>query len=219
MEFMELSWLKSEWAYFSGALVTLIFIIDPFAAIPAYLTLTERFSADDRKVISQKATFYALFLLVMFALTGMKFFSLFGISLPAFQIAGGILLLVFGMSQMNANRRRVTHEEEDESLHRDDVTVFPLATPLLAGPGAISTVILLSTEAGSWPHRFVLVAALCVCMAAVYVVLRSSPYLNKVLGRTGLTLLSRVTGIVLTAVAVQFILNGIKEVLIRMGHH
>lgn len=215
---MELSWLKSEWTYFSGALVTLIFIVDPFAAVPVYLSLTERFSAMDRRIISQKATLYALGLLVMFALTGMKFFSLFGITLPAFQIAGGILLLGFGTSQLNANRRRVTNEEENEGLHRDDVTVFPLAMPLLAGPGAISTVILLSTEAGSWPHRFVLVGALCVCMAAVYIVLRSSPYLNRVLGRTGLTLLSRLTGIVLTAVAVQFILNGLKEVWVRFSH-
>lgn len=214
---MELSWLRDEWTYFSGALVTLFFIVDPFAAIPAYLTLTERFSANDRKIISQKATLYALFLLVSFALTGMKFFSLFGITMPAFQIAGGLLLLGFGMSQLNANRRRVTNEEEDEGLHRDDVTVFPLATPLLAGPGAISTVILLSTEAGAWAHRLVLVAALIVCMAIVYVTLRSSFFLNRVLGRTGLTLLSRVTGIVLTAVAVQFILNGVKEVYLQLS--
>lgn len=208
---------QAEWSYFTGALVTLIFIVDPFAAVPIFVTLTERFSIADRSSIRIKATFIALAMLMVFAITGMKFFELFGITLPAFQIAGGLLLLGLGMSQLNATRRKVSSEEEDEGLAKHDVTVFPLAMPLLAGPGAISTVILLATKAGSLLRLFELLAAIVVCMVVVLLVLRSAHSLTRVLGQTGLTLLSRIMGIVLTAVAVQFVLNGIAEAIKQMS--
>lgn len=214
---MDLSFLKAEWAYLTGAVVTLLFIVDPFAVVPVYLTLTERFSPAAQKATRLKAIVIALAILVAFAVTGMKFFELFGITLPAFQIAGGILLLSLGMSQLNANRQRVNEVEEDEGLHKDDISVFPLAMPLLAGPGAISTVILLATEAGSVLRRGELLLAIVITMAVATLVLHFSGYLLKVLGATGLNLLSRIMGIVLTAVAVQFVLNGIKEALIRLA--
>lgn len=204
---------QAEWSYVTGAFVTLLFIVDPFAAVPVFVTLTERFGADDRRHIRMKATLIALAMLMVFAITGMKFFELFGITLPAFQIAGGLLLLGLGMSQLNASRRKVSSEEQDEGLARDDVSVFPLAMPLLAGPGAISTVILLATEAGSTLRLLELLAAIIACMITVLLVLRSSHSLTRVLGQTGLTLLSRVMGIVLTAVAVQFILNGLGDAI------
>lgn len=210
---MDIQFLQSEWAYLTGAVVTLLFIIDPFAAVPVYVTLTERFSAEDQRIIRTKAVLIALGLLTLFALTGMKFFALFGITLPAFQIAGGILLLTLGLSQLNATKKKVSSEEQDEGLHRDDVSVFPLATPILAGPGAISTVILLTTEASSLLRLAELILAIVLCMGASYLVLRSSQFLVRVLGTTGLTLFSRLMGIVLTAIAVQFVLNGIAESL------
>lgn len=210
-----MQFLATEWAYFTGAFVTLFFIIDPFAAVPIYVTLTERFSAADRRIIRIKAVAIALGLLTLFATTGMKFFELFGITLPAFQIAGGLLLLTLGMSQLNATRRKVSTEEEDEGMHRDDISVFPLATPILAGPGAISTVILLATAADSYLRLTELILAITLCMALSLLVFRSSQYLVRVLGTTGLTLFSRIMGIVLTAVAVQFILNGVTEAMKR----
>jgi multiple antibiotic resistance protein len=208
---MSVDLLRGEWAYLTGAFVTLLFIIDPFAAVPVYLTLTERFSEGSRAHIRGKASLVALLVLVTFAVTGMKLFELFGITLPAFQIAGGLLLLLIGVNQLNANRRKVSAEEQDESLARDDVSVFPLATPLLAGPGAISTVILFATKAPSALRLGELLVAVALVMAVTFGVLRSSSYLFRVLGNTGLNLLSRIMGIVLTAVAVQFILNGMKE--------
>jgi multiple antibiotic resistance protein len=208
---MSLELFKTEWAYLSGAFVTLLFIIDPFAVVPTYLTLTERFSPSSRAHIRRKAVLIALALLIVFAVTGMKFFELFGITLPAFQIAGGLLLLILGVSQLHAEKAKVTPTEQDEGLSRDDISVFPLATPLLAGPGAISTVILLVTKAESTIRFFELLAAIVACMAVAFVVLRFSQYLYKILGNTGLNLLSRIMGIVLTAAAVQFILNGLHE--------
>jgi multiple antibiotic resistance protein len=209
---MDLHFLATEWGYFTSAFVTLVFIVDPFAVVPVYLTITERFGAPGRRHIRIKATAIATVLLVFFALSGKKFFELFGITLPAFQIAGGILLLVLGISQLNAERKKVNNEETDEGLEKDDISVFPLATPLLAGPGAISTVILYATAAAS-PLRFgELLVAVLATMAVTFLILTISPALLRVLGRTGLNLLSRIMGIVLTAIAVQFILNGITEV-------
>lgn len=204
---------RTEWAFLTGAFVTLLFIIDPFATVPVYLTLTERFSSDDRKHIRRKATLIAGAILLSFAVAGMRFFALFGITLPAFQIAGGLLLLLIGVSQLNANRRKVNSVEEDEGLSRDDISVFPLATPLLAGPGAISTVILLATKAQGVLRTAELMLAVSACMAVAFWVLKASGYLFKWLGNTGLNLLSRIMGIVLTAVAVQFMLNGLHDAL------
>jgi multiple antibiotic resistance protein len=210
---LSLDFLRSEWTYLTGAFVTILFIVDPFALVPVYLTLAHRFASADQSAIRGKAALIAFSILAVFAVSGMRFFQLFGITLPAFQIAGGLLLLMMGLSQLNSSRRKVSNEEEDEGLEKDDISVFPLATPLLAGPGAISTVILYSTEARSvlrLSELLVAVAAVCV---VCYLVMLASPALLRLLGRTGLGLVSRLMGMVLTAVAVQFILNGAGDAL------
>lgn len=208
---MSLSFLQTEWSYFTGAFVTLFFIVDPFAMVPVYLSLSERFTPADQRHIRRKSTLIAFGVLIAFAVTGMKFFELFGITLPAFRIAGGILLLVIGVGQLNASRAKVSIDEETEGLEKDDISVFPLATPLLAGPGAISTVILYATGAGSVLRLVELLLAITACLGATFTILRFSPALLRLMGKTGLNLLSRLMGIVLTAVAVQFMLSGAVE--------
>ena len=210
---MNLTWLQNEWAYLASAFVTIFFIVDPFAAVPVFLTLTEKYNAHDRMFVVRKASIYALGILIFFALTGMQFFAVFGITLPAFQIAGGLLLLTVGMGQLNTVKKKVSPEEQSESLHRDDITIFPLTTPLLAGPGAISTVILFASNANSWLRTAELIVALSLCMLTSFGVLMASRFLNRFLGKTGLNILSRIMGIVLTAMAVQFMLNGFREAL------
>ena len=121
--------------------------------------------------------------------------------------------MTVGMGQLNTVKKKVSNEEQNESMHRDDITIFPLTTPLLAGPGAISTVILFASEAHSWLRTSELLFAVALAVLASFGVLISSRYLNKVLGKTGLNILSRIMGIVLTAMAVQFMLNGLKEAL------
>lgn len=214
---MDFAIWHSEWTYTTGALITLLFIVDPFAAVPVFITLTERFGEHDREGIRRKATLVALAMLLTFAVSGLGLFQLFGITLPAFQIAGGLLLFLLGIAQLNAAQKKVTSAEAVESRERDDVTIFPLATPILAGPGAISTVVLLSTKASSPLRRIELMVAVVVCLVACYAVLRSATYLQRLLGTTGLNLLSRVMGIVLCAVAVQFVLNGLREALPRLA--
>lgn len=209
--------IKNELLYILQTFVALFVIVDPFAVVPVYLSLTERFSPEGIRHTRQKATLVAFGLLALFALTGLSVFKLFGITLPAFQIAGGILLLLLGISQLNNTRARVKPEEKTEGMERDDVSVFPLGTPLLAGPGAISTVVLLSTQAKTPLRMLCLLIALIGAMGAAYMCLKAAPYLYRILGKTGLNLLTRIMGMILTAIAVQFMLNGIRGSLQLMG--
>lgn len=193
--------------------IAIFVIVDPFAVVPVYLLLTERFSPEAVVHTRRKASFVASGILITFAVTGMSIFHLFSITLPAFQIAGGILLLLLGISQLNATRTRVKPEETNESLERDDISVFPIGTPLLAGPGAISTVVLYASTQPSFIRVGGLIISISLAMGASYLTLKAAYPLFRVMGRTGLNLITRIMGLILTAVAVQFILNGLKGAL------
>ncbi|MEN9811129.1 MAG: hypothetical protein RLZZ488_2696 [Pseudomonadota bacterium] len=205
--------MNQELTHALNSFVSIFVIVDPFAVIPVYLGLTDRFSPAALVRIRRKATLVACCILIFFAVTGMSLFNFFGTTLPAFQIAGGLLLFKFGIEQLGANRTRVKEEERDESLHREDISIFPLATPLLAGPGAISTVVLQSSKAKSTPSLLMLCVAIVLAVALCNVVLKLGPLLFKVIGTTGLNLLTRLMGLILTAVAVQFIINGLTTVV------
>jgi multiple antibiotic resistance protein len=195
-------------------LVLAIFVIvDPFAVVPVFLSITEHADSRVRERTARKASLIAFAILAFFALFGLILFDFFGITLPAFQIAGGILLLRLGLAQLAADRTRVRPEEAEESLARDDVSVFPLATPLLAGPGAISTVVLLASKQESKLGVTSLVCAVAVALVASYFMLRFASVLYRVLGKTGLNLLTRIMGIILTAIAIQFMINGVLAVV------
>jgi multiple antibiotic resistance protein len=197
---------------FASTFTALFAIVDPFAMIPVYLSLTDRYSAQERTKVVKKATLIATGILVLFALSGEGIFRLFGISIPAFRIAGGILLLLLGIEQLQATRERVKSEEETESYARDDISIFPLAVPLLAGPGAISTVVLKASETTTFLGYTWLVTAIILVFLISFYLLKSAPYLFRHLGKTGVNLVTRLMGILLTAIAVQFIIDGIRGV-------
>lgn len=197
---------------FLSSFTALFTIVDPFALIPIFLSMTDRFSKAERNQVCLKSTLVASGLLLAFALAGEKIFNLFGISIPAFQIAGGILLLRFGLAELSVDRERLKREEESESYERSDISIFPLATPLLAGPGSISTVVIRASQTTTWLEELLLVLAIIAVFVATYFLLRSAPYLYRLLRRTGLNLLTRIMGILLTAIAVQYIINGLTTV-------
>ncbi len=207
---------KNELVNFFSSFTALFAIVDPFALIPVYLTMTDRFSREERLHVVSKATIVATCILMAFSLAGERIFHLFGISIPAFQIAGGILLLKLGIEQLSAAREHVKTEEESESFERADISIFPIATPLLAGPGSISTVVLRSSQIGSWFGEITLVLSIALVFVCAYFMLRSAPYLYRLMGHTGLNLLTRIMGIILTAIAVQYIIDGISAVWISL---
>jgi multiple antibiotic resistance protein len=208
---MIFSWDMLTWWF--NIFVGLFVIIDPFAVAPVYLSLSDRFTSSDMASIRMKAAACAFLILVVFCVFGNRLFSFFGITAEAFQIAGGILLLVYGVAQMTSERSHVDKNEAAESEAKDDISIFPLATPLLAGPGAISSVVLHTSKATNiWEKTLVGVAIGCVLLLTLFI-LKFSPSLLRVLGRTGLNLLTRIMGVILTAIAVQFILSGLKTAL------
>lgn len=211
-----MSLFKSLLLDFATDFAAIFVIVDPFAVVPVYLTITEKLDHYEQHAVCRKAGLIATTILLIFALTGTRIFNIFSISLPAFQIAGGLLLLLLGIAQLNANRRRVNIEEKIESMEKEDVSIFPLATPLLAGPGSISTVVLLSSRLKTFTETIVFALAIICALGSCYLILLYAPRLFRRFGTTGLNLLTRIMGILLTAIAIQFIINGVTEVVLKI---
>jgi multiple antibiotic resistance protein len=193
-------------------LTAVLFIVDPVAVVPTYLVITQDETAAERRRNAFRACVAMTLLLLVFAATGTALFRAFGITLPAFRTAGGLILWFVAMDMLRGERRtQESREEVDEGQAKEDVALTPLAIPMLAGPGAISTVIVLATEARGAAHVVIVYAAIVLTGVVSYLTLRlGEPLLTK-LGKTGIKVMTRVMGLLLAAVAVQFVLSGVKE--------
>lgn len=196
------------------ALTTFFATIGPADLVLVFAALTEKQNTAERRATALRGTLIALGILLFFAVFGEPLLRLFGITLPALRIAGGILLLLISIDMVFARHSGgtgTTPEEESEARQRGDISVFPLATPLIAGPGAISAVILLTTAEGAFTAGWVVVVvALILIMALCYGAMLAAIPLQRVLGITGVAVVSRVVGVLLAALAMQFLIDGIK---------
>jgi len=199
------------------ALVTLIVVIDPLSIVPFFVAVTRGMTEAELRRIALRAPAIALGVLVVFALLGEALLTALGISLAAFRIAGGALLFMLAIDMLFARQsglRSVTLREDAEAMTRPDVTVFPLAIPLIAGPGALATVVLLMGRAPAlWPDKAVVLGLVVLVLGLVCAALLLSRRLFRLLGVTGNNVISRVLGIVLAALAVQFVIDGVKAAL------
>ena len=198
------------------ALSAVFFVIDPIANIPIFLTITATDTPAQRRRTALRAALATWVTLSIFALAGGLIFKAFGISLGAFKIAGGLLLLLMSIDMMRAqpSPTRTTAEEQGEACARDDVAIFPLAIPMLAGPGAIATVMVLMSRA-AWqvvPTIAVFVAVTITSVAA-WLLMRSAANAERLLPKTLMRALGRIMGLLLAAVAVEFIAGGIRDML------
>lgn len=199
---------------FLVALATLFATVGVADIAFIFAALTKDNTAAERRTFALRGVVIAGAILLLFGVLGNGILDLFGITLPALRTAGGILLLLIAIDMVFARHSGATgttSEEEVESRRRDDISVFPLALPLLAGPGSISAVILLSTGARSDLDFWLVLAAIVVIMAAALVTLLLAIPIQRLLGITGLAVVSRVVGILLAALAVQFLFDGIKS--------
>ena len=201
---------------FEFALLTLtsvFFLVDPFAVIPQFLVITAELQPADRRHIAQRAGWTCALILAGFALAGSLIFRMFGITLPAFKIAGGIILLKIGMDNLYAKRSatKETPEEAQEGASKADAGVIPLGIPMLAGPGAISTVMVLVGESHTWWQHGILYAAIILSSLASYWILAGADRVRVYLGETGIRILMRLMGLILVAIAVQFVVNGASD--------
>lgn len=204
------------------ALVTfsaVFFVVDPFAVIPLFLALTANEDAARRCSTARRSAIVTTITLLLFAFGGGLIFRILGITIGAFRIAGGILLFIMAIEMLKAqkSRTRTSPEEEREGVEKDDVAVIPLAIPMLAGPGSIATVMVLMNDAhGSIPRIGIVIAAILVTGTLTYLILRGSPLVGRTLRQTGLNIVTRVMGLILAAIAVQFVVDGLRDVWPRI---
>lgn len=196
------------------SLSTFFATIGPADLVLVFAALTERMTTRERRTMALRGTLIATGILLFFAVFGEPLLKLFGITIPALRIAGGVLLLLISIDMVFARHSGgtgTTPEEENEAKTRPDISVFPLATPLIAGPGAISAIILLSTAEGAFSANwFLVIAAMLVILAVCYAAMLVAIPIQRLLGITGLAVVSRVVGVLLAALAIQFLIDGIK---------
>lgn len=196
---------------FSFVCLSSIFIIvDPLATIPAFLVMTADDSEEKRRRMARQAAWTCFLVLGLFSLAGTLIFRLFGITLPAFKIAGGLILFLVAVDMLQA-RRSGTQEVTEERLEgaaKDEVGVTPLGIPMLGGPGAITTVMVLIGQSSHWWQAAIVYGAIAVTAFASFLILAGANRVRRFLGETGIRILMRLMGLVLTAIAVQFMLNG-----------
>ncbi|ASJ05184.1 MULTISPECIES: neutral amino acid NAAT transporter SnatA [Thermococcus] len=191
-------------------------ITNPVGAVPVFLGVTHDLSREERHEIATKTALTVLLTLVTFALVGEWIFRFFGSSVDAFAIAGGILLFKMAMDMLSGRLSTVkiskeeTEEFSEEVVTLEEVAIIPLAIPLISGPGAITTVMIYMAKSGTIPEKAVVIASIGAIAATVWLVLCSSNRIQERLGRVGIKVMTRMMGLILTSMAVQMIINGIK---------
>jgi multiple antibiotic resistance protein len=199
------------------ALITftsVLFIVDPIAVIPTYLVITSGETPRERSQTAFRACLAAGILMAVFAMAGQLILQTFGITLPAFRIAGGFILWLVAMDMLRGQRStQETTAEVVEGQEKEDVSITPLAVPMLAGPGAISTVMVLSGQARTPAESAIVYLSIALTAVACWMTLRLSERLLVRLGRTGIRIVTRLMGLLLAAVAVQFVINGVSEAM------
>lgn len=205
---------------FVASFLALFFTIDVIGVAPIFVSLTAQSTLEQRKDVAKKGVLVATAILLFFGLSGSGVLDILHISLAAFRIAGGILLLILSIDMVLAkpefSLRKDPATEKEKTEPRDDISVFPLAIPLLSGPAAITMLILFMKEASGNPlNQGVILLALFINMLICWTILHFSVAISKYLGRTGINVLNRIFGILLTALACQFFIDGITEAFFK----
>ncbi len=197
--------------------VTLFIVIDPIGIGSIFMSLVRRIDKTTRRKMALRGTLIASIILFAFYLGGGQFLELLGIGVPAFRIAGGVLLFLLAIDMVFARQtglRSTTIREQEEAEQKNDISVFPLAFPLIAGPGAITTVLLMAATPGSTTLFFGMGAILALVLSLTLLSLLFAARISHLLGETGANVVSRLLGLLLAALAVQYILDGLREGLV-----
>jgi len=199
-----------------NAFTTLLVTVDPPGLAPLFLALTAGMNRQERHQVAIRACLISLGVLVLFALAGSSILSVLGITIPAFRVAGGMLLFVIAFEMIFERRQQRHKRSAERAITRDmihNIAAFPLAIPLTAGPGAISATLLLSGTASAPGARLVMVAILLVVILITYLVFVLAERIDRFLGETGRSILTRLLGLLLSALAVQFVADGARELI------
>lgn len=202
-------------SFFLVSLSAVFFVVDPIGVVPIFLAMTSGTSPTKIREIAMRASFAGGALLLAFALFGGLIFKTFGVSLAAFRVAGGLLLLVtsFDMVRAKTSQTKTSPQETQEGIEKDDIAVVPLAIPLLSGPGSIATVMVLMSQAKGWAGPTSILLSIALTFVASYFLLRGAHLVQRVLKQTGVAIMQRVMGLILAAIAVQFVAEGSRDLL------
>ncbi len=204
-----------HWADYVKFFVALAVIVNPVSALPLFVSMTANNSTAEKRQIARMASVSVAVVLVLAAFLGQPILTLFGITIASFKVGGAILILLMAISMMHAapNRSKQTPEEALEARNKESIAVVPLAIPLLAGPGAISTTIVYATERASLPHLGLIVLCCLLVAAVAWVALRLATPVSTWLGETGVNVATRLMGLLLAAVAVEMFTSGLLVLL------
>jgi multiple antibiotic resistance protein len=191
--------------------IALLVLVNPLGAVPLFISLTPNYSNQERKVIAKTAAITVAIVIGLFALTGESLLSFLGISLGSFQVGGGLLVMLIAIALMNAQPApsKNTAEETAEAQNRTSIAVVPMAIPLLTGPGTISTVIIYASTSKTWWQLSSLIVAGLVVAVTSYVAMVFATPISRMLGQTGINILNRVMGMLLAAVSVEIMVDGL----------
>jgi len=211
-----MSELVIDYFYAITVFMAIFAIVDPIGNIPIFYTLTNRFTREERLRIAKRAVFAAIITLVVFGLIGQYIFMIFSITIPAFRIAGGLLLfrVAFNMLYGVTPGTKSTEKEKEETLEKEMIGIVPMGIPLLAGPGAISTVMLYNSQ-GNLGSTLIVFISILATLSITYLLLRNVDKIFKRLGRVGSLAISRIMGLILAAIAIQFLINGVYQIVLE----
>jgi multiple antibiotic resistance protein len=202
-----------HWTEYSRFFVALFVILNPFAAIPIFLVLTKSYVQSEQRKIASMTSVSVMIVLIVASMTGEALLQTMGTSLASFRVGGGmvVLLMAFAMLRGQTDMVRTSPAEEAEAEDRNSIAVVPLAIPLLAGPGSISTVIIQMQRSDIDHHALIVIATIALVCLFLWLVLRMATTIGNILGQIGLNIINRLFGLILAAIAVEIMANGFKE--------
>ncbi len=197
-------------------LVALFIIIDPIGNVPVFLSLLERFPHNERRSMVKNAVVIATLVLIIFTLIGESIFNFLRVDMHSFKIAGGILLFIISIEMLfgRKSRTKISSNIEDETEEKENLIITPLAIPLLTGPGAITTSIVLFNSTGLVSDRIILLASIVIVFVISYIILSRADVIFRFLGKTGTRVFVRIMGLMLSAIAIQFVIDGVKDAML-----
>lgn len=207
------TYLSGTTTLFVAAFTSIISVANPLAAMPVFLSLTEKNNDVERLSVAKKSSFYMFLVLIIFLLAGTYIMSFFGISLPGIRIAGGLIILraAYAMLNPDASEKKISDEAQEAAKEKEDISFSPMAMPMLSGPGSIAVVIGLASQAEGIMDLFITSMAIILVALISYGVLRLAPFSAKYIGPTGMNAITRMMGFIAMAIGVQFILNGVSK--------
>ncbi len=201
-------------AFFVYAFTSVFIIVNPVGGLITFISLTAGLSHAEQLAVAKRSVTIACILAIIFAVSGELILRIFGVTVDSLRVAGGVLLFIVAMNMLHArvSRESVTREELEDAVSRDDISVFPIAMPLLTGPGAITTVIVVIRTGQTLELKLIAILAILLTFALSYLIFRFADRINQVLGVTGSLVITRVMGLLLGAIAVDFIARGIWNI-------